>query len=111
MPESEALKIVLQLGSFGLLGYAVIWILRTGGPMIHETIRDLAASHQQTENNLLEKLEFLANKLESQGREQTVQVTQIVAEQTRLVQHMDANCREERIQLAKMLAAAPPIKT
>lgn len=110
MAESEILKVILQGGSFGLLAIAVVWMLYYGAPMIRDTLKSLSLSHESVQNNLMEKLEILANKLELQAREQTVQVTQIVAEQTRLVTHLDSSCREERLAMAKMLAALPAAK-
>lgn len=90
MPESEALKVVLQLGSFGLLGYAVLWILRVGGPMIRDTVKDLGVAH-------VEAMERIAVRLE-----------RIEIEHTRQLETMDKNCRAERIQLANLLANTHP---
>lgn len=103
MPESEIFKTIIQLGSFGLLAIAVVWMLYYGAPMIRDTIKALGASHEMCQT-------LMAAKMELQAKEQTAQVRAIVEAQADLVRTMDANCREERITLAKMLAAAPATK-
>lgn len=46
MPDSELLKLVLQLGSFGLIALAVVWHLFRGAPMLKEALERSAANHQ-----------------------------------------------------------------
>lgn len=40
MPDSEIFKLVIQLGSFGLLAIIVAWVLRYGAPMLKQTVEE-----------------------------------------------------------------------
>lgn len=117
MPESEIFKVIIQLGSFGLLAIAVVWMLYYGAPMIRDTVKGLAESHQATEKANIEKYEAIQRQL-SEKIESAVMtlsdrheraVATLVGEQTKLVQQMDANCRQERIQMAELLAKTMPV--
>lgn len=114
MPESEIFKVIIQLGSFGLLAIAVVWMLYYGAPMIRDTVTALGKSHEAAVAKIAEENKRAAEKhaeaLESLGDRHEKAVASLVAEQSRLVQQLDANCREERLGLAKMLAQAPPIR-
>lgn len=107
MAESETFKVILQGGSFGLLAIAVVWMLYYGAPMIRDTLKSLSASHESVETRLMDKLEMLGNKIDSISNHHTTQVATIVGEHTRVVQNMDANCREERLQMARLIAGIP----
>lgn len=101
MPESEIFKVIIQLGSFGLLAVAVVWMLYYGAPMIRDTVRDLGQSHEKSVNRIADEMK-IANEKHSQT------VIGIVAEHTKIVAQMDANCRQERIHMAEMLSKSFP---
>jgi hypothetical protein len=42
MPESEALKVIIQLGSFGLIAIGVVWVLFRGAPMLRDMLKGLS---------------------------------------------------------------------
>lgn len=44
--EAEGLKLISQLGSFGLMAVFVMWVLFRGAPMLKETFADMGAKHQ-----------------------------------------------------------------
>lgn len=91
--ETEVFKLVIQLGSFGLLAIAVIWMLYYGAPMIRDTVKSLGESH-------VKAMEAIAVRLEK-----------IEEQHTHQLQHLDTNCREERLAMAKLLANTMPAKT
>lgn len=105
MPESEIFKMILQLGSFGVLLYAVLWVLRVGWPEVQTTIKVLAAKHEATVNKLADSQE---NALRTLGDRHENAVAVLVSEQRKLVETMDDNCRQERIQMAALLQRSHP---
>lgn len=117
MPEQEVFKVAIQLGSFGILSYAVIWVLRVGWPEVRDTIKYLAEKHEATEKRTAEKLESTivrqaeaaALALQALGDRHEKAVATLVDGQTRLVKSLDDNCRQERLQFAKLLASSMPM--
>jgi len=101
MPESEIFKVIIQLGSFGLLGIAVVWMLYYGAPMIRDTIRDLGQIHEKSVSRI-------ADEMKAANAKHAETIVGIVTEHTKIVAQMDANCRQERIQMAEMLSKSIP---
>jgi hypothetical protein len=48
MPDSEMFKLIIQLGSFGLLAVIVVWLLRYGVPLLKATIEAKDRLHAET---------------------------------------------------------------
>lgn len=48
MPDSEAFKLILQGGSFGLLAIGVVWLLFWFAPRLQGTLEKMTADHRAT---------------------------------------------------------------
>ncbi len=48
MPDSEVIKVLIQLGSFGLLAIITVWLLWKGAPMLRDTLVKMEADHSTT---------------------------------------------------------------
>lgn len=123
MPESQVFQIIIQFGSFGLLVYAIVWLLRVGWPEIRDTIKTLAAAHASAVSTIASQSDLKDEKhvqaiaelgdrhekaVATLVTEQTNTIKGLVGEHTKTVQTLDKNCREERIQMASLLQRSHP---
>lgn len=71
MPESEAIKVIIQLGSFGLIAIGVVWMLYRGAPMLRDTLKGLSESQVAASEKVAEAHEEAIRILTAACREDT----------------------------------------
>lgn len=86
MPDSEVFKLILQLGSFGLLAIIVVWLLWKGAPMLTAAIEAKDKVHAEAFECVVEKFD---EALERQATKHDAAVDRVVTANERQLAKRD----------------------